>query len=184
MSEIASAGQIRMSFVRLVLVTVPATEFLGFLMGRISNSGFGNPWYDALVKPATQPPGWVFGVAWTILYALLGVALAMVLHARGNRHRGVAVALFAVSFVANLAWSPLFFAAHQVFAAFFLILFMLALAIATTFAFGRVRTAAAWLMLPYLLWLSFASILNWQTHVLNPDAETLAPARPVTQIDV
>ena len=61
---------------------------------------------------------------------------------------------------------------------------MLAVAIAMTIAFGRVRTAAAWLMLPYLLWLSFASILNWQTHVLNPDAETLVPARPGTQIDV
>jgi translocator protein len=184
MSELASASQIRMSLVRWALVTVPATVFLGFLMGRISNSGFGNPWYDALVKPAIQPPGWAFGAAWTVLYVMLGLALAMVLNARGNRYRGYAVALFAVAFVSNLAWSPLFFAAHQVLAAFFLILFMLAFAIATTVAFGRVRTAAAWLMVPYLLWLCFAGILNWQTHVLNPDAETLAPARPVTQIDV
>jgi translocator protein len=184
MSELASSGQIRMSFVRWALVSVPATIFLGFLSGRVSNSGFGNPWYDALVKPAIQPPGWAFGVAWSILYAMLGLALAMVLNARGNRYRGYAIALFAVSFVANLAWSPLFFAAHQVFAAFFLILFMLAFAIATTIAFDRVRKAAAWLMLPYLLWLSFAAILNWQTHTLNPDAETLAPAGPVTQIDV
>jgi translocator protein len=184
MSELASSGQIRMSFVRWALVSVPATIFLGFLSGRVSNSGFGNPWYDALVKPAIQPPGWAFGVAWSVLYAMLGLALAMVLNARGNRYRGYAIALFAVSFVANLAWSPLFFAAHQVFAAFFLILFMLAFAIATTIAFDRVRKAAAWLMLPYLLWLSFAAILNWQTHTLNPDAETLAPAGPVTQIDV
>jgi translocator protein len=184
MSELASSGQIRMSFVRWALVSVPATIFLGFLSGRVSNSGFGNPWYDALVKPAIQPPGWAFGVAWSVLYAMLGLALAMVLNARGNRYRGYAIALFAVSFVANLAWSPLFFAAHQVFAAFFLILFMLAFAISTTIAFDRVRKAAAWLMLPYLLWLSFAAILNWQTHTLNPDAETLAPAGPVTQIDV
>ncbi len=184
MTELASASQIRMSFVRWALVTVPGCIFLGFLSGQVSNSGFGNPWYDALIKPAIQPPGWAFPVAWSILYALLGIALAMVLNARGNRYRGYAVALFAVAFAANLAWSPLFFAAHQVLAAFFLILFMLVLAIATTIAFGRVRTAAAWLMLPYLLWLSFASILNWQTHVLNPDAETLVPARPGTQIDV
>ncbi len=184
MSEIASAGQIRMSFVRWALVTVPGTVFFGFLSGRLSNSGYGNAWFDALQKPAIMPPGWLFGFAWTILYALLGLALAMVLHARGNRFRGYAIALVAVAFIANLAWSPLFFAAHQVFAAFFLILFMLAFAIATTVAFGRVRTTAAWLMLPYLLWLSFASILNWQIHTLNPDAETLAPAGPVTQIDV
>lgn len=184
MSEIASAGQIRMSFVRWALVSVPATLFLGLLMGRLSNSGFNNPWYDALIKPDIQPPGWAFGVAWTILYVMLGLALAIVLNARGNRYRPYAITLFAIAFAANLAWSPLFFAAHQVFAAFFLILFMLAFGIATTIAFGRVRQAAAWLMLPYLLWLSFASILNWQTHVLNPDAETLAPVHPVTQIDV
>jgi translocator protein len=184
MSEIASAGQIRMSLVRWALVTVPTILFLGFLSGRVSNSGFGNPWYEALVKPAIQPPGWAFGVAWSILYVLIGLALAMVLNARGNRHRGVAIALFAVAFVATLAWSPLFFAAHQVLAAFFLILVILGFAIATTIAFGRVRKAAAWLMLPYLLWLSFASLLNWQTHLLNPGAETLVPTRPVTQIDI
>ncbi len=184
MSEIASSSQLRMSLIRWAMVTVPATVFLGFLSGRLSNSGFGNPWYDALVKPAAQPPGWAFGAAWSVLYVMLGVALALVLNARGNRFRNYAVALFAVAFVANLAWSPLFFAAHQVFAACFLILFMFAFALATTIAFGRVRTSAAWLMVPYLAWLCFAAALNWQTHVLNPDAETLAPARPVTQIDV
>lgn len=184
MSEIASSSQIRMSFVRWAVVTVPTILFLGFFSGRMANSGFNNPWYDALIKPAIQPPGWAFGAAWSVLYVMIGIALAMVLNARGNRYRGYAIALFAVAFVATLAWSPLFFAAHQVFAAFFLILFILAFAIATTIVFARVRKAAAWLMLPYVLWLSFASILNWQTHVLNPDAETLAPARPVTQIDV
>lgn len=184
MSELASPSQIRMSFVRWALVTVPACLFLGFLSGRVSNSGFGNPWYDALIKPAIQPPGWAFGLAWTILYIMLGLAFAMVLNARGNRFRGYAIALFVVSFIINLAWSPLFFAAHKVLAAFALIVFMLAFAIATTIAFGRVRTAAAWLMVPYMLWLSFAAILNWQTHVLNPNAETLVPAGVTTQIDV
>ncbi len=184
MSELASSSQIRMSFVRWALVTVPTILFLGFFSGRMANSGFDNPWYDALIKPAIQPPGWAFGAAWSILYIMIGLALAMVLNARGNRYRGYAIALFTVAFVATLAWSPLFFAAHKVFAAFFLILFILAFAIATTIVFAQVRKAAAWLMLPYLLWLSFASILNWQTHVLNPDAETLAPTRPATQIDV
>jgi translocator protein len=184
MTELASPSQIRMSLVRWALVTVPGCIFLGFLSGQLSNSGFGNPWYDALVKPAIQPPGWAFGLAWSVLYTLLGFALAMVLNARGNRFRNYAVALFTVAFIANLAWSPLFFAAHKVFAAFFLILFMLAFAIATTIAFGRVRTVAAWLMLPYLLWLSFAAILNWQTHALNPNAETLVPVGGATQVDV
>jgi translocator protein len=184
MTELASPSQLRMSYIRWALVTVPTIVFLGFLSGRVSNSGFENPWYDALVKPAIQPPGWAFGAAWSVLYIMLGLALALVLNARGNRFRAYAIALFTVAFVLNLAWSPLFFAAHQVLAAFALILFMLAFAIATTIAFGRVRKAAAWLMVPYLAWLCFAAILNWQTHMLNPNAETLAPAGNNTQIDL
>ena len=184
MNEIASSAQLRMSYVRWALVTVPAIFFLGFLSGRASGSGYGNPWFDALVKPAIMPPGWVFPVAWSTLYVLLGLALAMVLDARGNRFRRYAITLFVVQFALNLCWSPLFFAAHQVVAAFILIMFMLAFAIATTIAFGRVRTAAAWLMVPYLVWLSFASILNWQVHALNPNAESLAPGAARTQIEL
>ncbi|MBA3898148.1 MAG: tryptophan-rich sensory protein [Sphingomonadaceae bacterium] len=180
MGEIASPGQLRMSFVRWALVTVPLVVFLGFLAGRVSSPD--NRWYAALRKPAAMPPPWAFPVAWTVLYILLGVAIAMVLHARGARWRGIAIALFAVSLALNLAWSPLFFAAHQVLAAFALILGMFAFAVATAFAFGRVRSAAAWLMVPYLVWLSFAAILNWQTHRLNPDAEELVPRHGATQI--
>ncbi|MFM9977222.1 MAG: TspO/MBR family protein [Sphingomonadaceae bacterium] len=184
MSELASASQLRMAYVRWALVTVPAIVFLGFLSGQLSNSGFGNPWFDALVKPAIMPPGWLFGAAWAVLYALQGLALALILNARGNRFRSYAIALFAVQFIVNLLWSPLFFAAHQVLAAFVLICVMLGLAIATTVAFARVRTLAAWMMVPYLLWLSFASILNWQLHALNPGAEALVIAPQGTQIDL
>ena len=184
MSELASPGQLRWSYARWALIAVPAVLLLGITSGRLSNSGFGNPWFDALVKPAIMPPGWLFGLAWTILYTLLGLALAAILNARGARGRGLAIGLFLVQFAVNLAWSPLFFAAHQITAAFWLILVMLALAIATTLAFGRIRTAAAWLMLPYLLWISFAAILNSQFVTLNPHAETLVPGDAKTQIDL
>ncbi len=172
MGEIASKDQLRMSYLRWALVCVPGIVFLGFLSGRVSNSGYGNPWFDALVRPALMPPGWVFGLVWSILYVMMGLALAMILDARGARGRGVALGLFGVQLALNLCWSPLFFAWHQVLMAFILILLILTLAIATTFAFAPIRRVAAWLMLPYLVWLSFASILNWQTHALNPDAET------------
>ena len=184
MNQLASRGQLRMSYLRWALVTVPAVVFLGFLSGRASQSGFGNPWFDALVKPALMPPGWAFGAAWTVLYITLGVALAMILNARRNPKRGVAVALFAVALLLNLGWSPLFFAAHKVVAALILIAFMFAFAVATTIAFGRVRTAAAWLMVPYLGWLCFAALLNYQIHVLNPNAETLVPRPASTQIAI
>ena len=184
MNQLASRGQLRMSYLRWALVTVPAIVFLGFLSGRASQSGFGNPWFDALAKPAIMPPGWAFGAAWTVLYVFLGLALAMVLNARGNRFRGYAVALFAAAFLLNLGWSPLFFAMHRVLAAFVLIVFMFVFAAAATIAFGRVRTAAAWLMVPYLGWLCFAGLLNYQIHVLNPNAETLVPPPSHTQIAI
>jgi len=163
---------------------VPLLVFLGFLSGRVAGSSTDNRWFQALVQPDAMPPGWVFGAVWTVLYVMMGLSLAMILNARGARFRGIAIALFLVQIIANLAWSPLFFAAHQVVAAFVLILFILALATLTTFAFSRVRTAAAWLLLPYLVWLSFASILNWQVHSLNQNAETLVPERAHTQIEL
>ena len=74
-----------MSYIRWALFTVPAIVFLGLLSGRVSNSGYDNQWFAALVKPTFMPPGWAFPVAWTILYILLGFALAVVIHARGAR---------------------------------------------------------------------------------------------------
>ncbi len=182
MGEIATTGQLRMSFVRWALVTVPAILLAGILASQLANSGFDNPWFARLDLPPIMPPGWVFGVAWPILYTLMGLALALVLSARGARGRALAVGLFVVQLVANYAWSPLFFGAHQVTAAYWLIVTVLVLAIATTFAFGRIRGLAAWLMLPYLVWLSFAAILNYQIDARNPDAEALAPEAARIQI--
>jgi len=174
-SQLASKGQLRMSFVRWALVTVPAILFLGLLVGRISNSGVDNPWFDALAKPGWFPPSWLFGAVWTILYVLLGIAIAQILHARGARGRAGAIGLFAVQLALNLAWTPVFFAAHQITAAFWLLLAIMALATATVASFARIRTSASWLMLPYLAWLGFATVLAWEMDRLNPDGEALAP---------
>lgn len=177
MNEIASPGQLRLDYLRWALVTVPAILFLGFLSGRIANSGYGNRWFDALEKPAFMPPGWAFGAAWTILYILMGLALAMIIHARGSRGRGIAILLFLAQLVMNLLWSPLFFRAHQVDNAFILILLLIATVAATALLFWRIRPAAGLLLLPYLVWLAFASVLNYEIGRLNPQAETLvAPA--------
>jgi tryptophan-rich sensory protein len=184
MSELASPGQLRMSFLRVAMVTVPLILFLGILSGVAAGSGYGNPWFAGLAKPAAMPPGWVFPVVWTLLYILIGFALAMILWARGASGRGIAIGLFAVQFVLNLAWSPTFFAAHRMGAAFAIILLMIVLTIATTLAFARIRSRAALLMLPYLLWLCFAAWLNHSIEVLNPNAETLAPGAGSTQVQL
>jgi len=182
MNEIASPGQLRLAYLRWALLTVPAIVLLGFLSGRLANSGYGNRWFDALEKPALMPPGWLFGVAWTILYVLMGLALAIVLHARGAKGRGPAIVLFLVQLVMNLAWSPLFFRAHQVGSALILILALIVVVAITIWVFDRVRRIAGLLLLPYLAWLCFASFLNYEIGRLNPDAETLVAPALRTQI--
>lgn len=182
MRGMATSRQLRTSFWRTALITVPIIVILGSLMGYLSNSGYGNAWFDALDLPDITPPGWVFGTVWPLLYVMIGLSLAMILQARGARGRGFALILFFVQLIANFAWSPLFFGAQQVTWGLYLIVFILMVTIATAFAAAPIRKAAAWLLLPYMLWLSFASILNYQIDQRNPDAETLVPPASTTQI--
>jgi tryptophan-rich sensory protein len=176
MTEIASRTQLRMSFLRIALITIPLVLLLGTLSGRISGSGYGNPWFDALIKPEAMPPGWVFGAMWTLLYILLGLALAMILHARGAEGRGQALGAFILQLLLNYAWSPLFFALHQVETALTVIGAMIVITAAAMVLMLRIRKTAALLLLPYLAWLCFAAYLNYQIVVLNPDAQTLVPS--------
>ena len=128
------------------------------------------------------PPDWVFPVAWTTIYVLMGLALALILNARGSRYRWPAVGLFFAQLAINLVWTPLFFGAHQVLVAAIAIAAMLALTIGTAILFGKIRSIAAWLLVPYMVWISFAGLLTWEIHTLNPDAETLACGGSSTQI--
>jgi translocator protein len=184
MSEIASRGQLRMTFVRWALVTVPAIVLLGFLSAAVSGSGAEGAWYQALQKPALQPPPIAFPIAWTFLYVLMGVSLAMIIVARGAKGRGLAIGMFAAQMLANLAWSPVFFGMQQVSAALFVIAAMFVLTLGTIIAFRRVRPRAALLLLPYLAWIAFAAYLNWEILRLNPDAEALVPGRAGTQFNL
>ena len=182
MTEIASRSQLRMAYLRFALFTVPAVLLLGTLSGRAAGSGYGNSWFDALAKPSFMPPGWAFPVAWTTLYILLGLSLAMILNARGARGRGIAVTLFLVQLALNYSWSPIFFAAHKVGLALLVIVAIIVLTAVTAWLFARIRKAAGWLLLPYLAWLCFAATLNYQIGRLNPDAERLAPGTSGTDI--
>lgn len=182
MSEIASIGQLRMSYLRWALFTVPLILLLGIMSGRASGSGYGNRWFAALVKPDLMPPGWVFALVWPLLYLMLGLAIAMILHARGARMRWPAILLFMAQIILNFIWSPLFFAAHQVTNAFYLIVAIAVLTLVATVLFTQIRKAAAMLMLPYLLWLCFAAWLNFEIIRLNPGAEALVAPAVRTQI--
>jgi len=182
MNELASKTQLRMSFFRWALFCITLILFFGMASGYVSNSGYQNLWFAALDKPALMPPGWVFGVVWPILYILLGLAAAVVIGARGARGRALALMLFVVQLILNFLWSPLFFAAHEVTFALYVIVAILVLTILTTISFARIRTTAALLMLPYILWLCFAAYLNFSIDRLNPDAEILVAPAINTQI--
>ena len=180
--EIASKQQLRLAFLRWAVVTVPFVLLLGFTSARLAPSGSDNAWYAALAKPEITPPDWAFPVAWTVIYILLGLALAMIIHARGSRMRGPALVLFAVQLLVNLTWSPVFFGMHQVTWALGIVGAMFGLTLVMTVVFARVRIMAAVLLVPYLAWLLFAGYLNYEIIDLNPGAETLAPATSTTQI--
>ena len=160
------------SWWKLAVVTVIAIELLGGLSGWLSNSGYGNGWFDALQKPSFMPPGWAFGIVWPILYALLGIALAMILAEPPSPRRRVALVLFFAQLALNFAWSPIFFAGHDISLAKIVIFIMAATAAAAAGQFLRLRRAAGLLMVPYIAWLVFAATLNAAIEQLNPGAGT------------
>ncbi|WP_309622546.1 TspO/MBR family protein [Novosphingobium sp.] len=169
MSEIASPGQLRSAFLRWALFIVPGVLFLGFFSGQLGGSGAGNPWFMELNKPSLYPPPALFGIVWSVLYVMMGIALTLVVTARGAAARGAAIVSFAVQLALNLAWSPLFFGAHQITAALVLLVVLDAAITITIILFRKVRPLAAWLLLPYLAWALFATVLNWQFREANPD---------------
>lgn len=125
--------------------------------------------YGALVRPDWAPPGWLFGPVWTVLYALMSFAAWLVWRDRSpNPARRSALTLFLVQLVFNALWSWLFFGWRLGGAALFDIILLWLLIVATILAFRRINIWAALLLLPYLLWVSFAAALNYAVWQLNP----------------
>lgn len=153
---------------KMAIVAVVAIELLGGASGWLSNSGYQNGWFATLDKPSFMPPGWAFGVVWPILYALLGIALAMILAEPPSDRRRMALILFFVQLALNFLWSPIFFAGHDITLAKWVIFLMAAVAAAAARQFLKLRRAAGLLMIPYLAWLIFAATLNATIEALNP----------------
>jgi benzodiazapine receptor len=157
---------------RIALISAPAILVVGWASGWLSGSGYGNPWFDALDKPFFMPPAWAFPVAWTLLYLMLGVAVAMILAEAESPRRKAGLILFFVQLALNFAWSPIFFAAHDITLGKYVIFIMAAVAAAAAGQFYRLRKAAGLLMVPYLAWLVLAASLNASIEALNPGAGT------------
>jgi len=150
-----------------ILVFVLACELAG-VIGSIFTSGSIPGWYAGLAKPSFNPPGWVFAPVWTVLYALMGIAAYLVYEKRqGRKDVGRALTIFASQLGLNVAWSIVFFGAHQILGAVIVIVLLWALILATIWLFSRISRAAAYLLIPYILWVSFASVLNISLYTLN-----------------
>lgn len=127
-----------------------------------------SPFYTQLIRPEWAPPPNLFGPVWTILYALMGIAAWLVWRAGGFRAARKALTLFLVQLAVNALWSWLFFGWRLGGLAFADIILLWMLIVATLIAFWRVRPLAGALLIPYLIWVSFASALNYSVWQLNP----------------
>ncbi|HCC22133.1 TspO protein [Candidatus Uhrbacteria bacterium RIFOXYC2_FULL_47_19] len=125
-------------------------------------------WYAGIVKPALNPPAWLFGPVWTTLFVLMGVAAFLVWN-KGLDRKGVKIALgiFLGQLVLNTIWSIVFFGLHSPGGALTEIIFLWLAILATIIAFAKISKPAAWLLLPYILWVSFAAYLNYSIWILN-----------------
>ncbi|MBX7493487.1 tryptophan-rich sensory protein [Qipengyuania sp. 1NDW9] len=183
MNTLASRGQLRASFLRWALFLVPLCVLLGFLSGMVG-PGPGSAWFQALDKPAIYPePKW-FGIVWTILYVMIGLATAMVASAWGARGRGAALTVFALHFLLNLAWTPIFFGMQQLTLALGVLVAIVLSLLVVIVLYWRVRRLAAVLLLPYLAWVCFATLLNYEFLRLNPDADGGSSGEAVERVRI
>lgn len=125
-------------------------------------------WYASLNKPFFNPPNWLFGPVWTTLFLLMGISLYLVLERKNQKGAKIAQVVFAVQFALNILWSFLFFGLKSPLLGFVEIIFLWLSISATIFYFSKVSKKAALLLVPYILWVSIATALNYSVMVLNP----------------
>jgi tryptophan-rich sensory protein len=167
MNTLASPAQLRASFLRWALFMVPLVLLIGFSAGQLG--GPDTAWFAGLEKPAIYPPPVTFGIVWTVLFVLIGLALATVASAWGALGRAAALIAFAIHFIGTQSWSFAFFGMQDMQAGLIVLGYGVITLLIAMVLILRVRRVAAALLLPYLGWLCFASVLNYQFIVANPD---------------
>ncbi len=126
--------------------------------------------YAALVRPTWAPPAWLFGPVWSVLYLLMGISAWLVWRQVGWIRAKFALCLYLLQLALNALWTWLFFVLHLGAVASFEIVLLWFMILATMYQFGRIRKLSAWLLAPYLLWVSFATALSFAMWQLNPAA--------------
>ena len=156
----------KVNWIQLIVALLVAQ--LAGIVGSVFTASSVSTWYLGIVKPSFNPPSWLFGPVWVTLFFLMGLALYLVWNS-GLDAPGVkaALVLFAIQWVLNILWSVFFFGLRSPFLAFIEIVLLWISIVATVAFFYRISFAAAILLVPYLLWVSFAAILNLSIWRLN-----------------
>ena len=149
-----------LTFILFLIVTFSAS-----LIGSVTTLNFKEPWYSLLNKPAFNPPDWIFGPVWTTLYLMMTIAIWLFWHTK-NRDINT-VYIYFIHLIFNTTWSIVFFVFHNIELALIVLILLIALIINLIFRFRRVKMISAYLMIPYLLWCSYALILNTSLIILN-----------------
>lgn len=158
---------------KMIHVVPMAVSILIAELAGVVGSLFTTPnisiWYGELAKPAWNPPAWVFAPVWTTLFALMGIAAALIWGRRHSDHRVPgALRAYALSLVLNIGWSAIFFGLHRPGWALVDLIALWVTIMMTIIRFRRMSHRAAGLLVPYLLWVSFAGVLNFSIWRLNP----------------
>lgn len=148
------------------VICVVLVELSGFIVGMLMREGT-KIYSESMVQPPLSPAPVVFPIAWTILYALMGIGIARVLMAEASGARTAAMGFFFAQLVFNLAWSFIFFGAQRFDLAFVWLVILFILALLMAVFFKRVDAVAMYMQIPYLIWLMFAGYLNLGVWVLN-----------------
>ena len=154
------------SYVKLIIaLAIPL--IVGAIAGFFTSTSV-NGWFTTIHKPSFNPPDWIFAPVWTTLYILMGIAFYLVWKSNTeHKVKKVAIIFYSIQLVLNFLWSFIFFGYHQPGWALADIILLLAMILLTTLWFERISVAAAWLMVPYICWVSFATVLNYYIWKLN-----------------
>ncbi len=156
----------KINFPKLIFAIV-ICQLAGFI-GSIFTTPKIATWYAALSKPSFNPPNWIFGPVWTILFILMGISLYLII-SQDIREKKVKIAafIFGIQLALNTLWSVLFFGMQSPVLAFIEIIFLWLAILATILLFRKINKTAAYLLIPYILWVSFAAALNLTIISLN-----------------
>lgn len=149
-----------------LILCIALTLSIGAISGIATSSGVNN-WFVTLNKPVFNPPNYLFGPVWTLLYILMGVSFYLILQSKNAILKNRAIMIFFIQLFLNFCWSFLFFKFQLVGIAFIEIIFIWVSIIIMIVTFYKINKVASWLQIPYLLWVSFASVLNGSIWILN-----------------